>query len=174
MADLRVAKVVNPAGAAVAQLPKAAPSKFDLVRSQIAQKVAAAIKLPPMAQPSAPQVASIESGLKQQLTVTNARSAADFFQPGLQNTRLQMDKLTQAVGKLQPQQASSPLTDGLKALEQQFQDSGNLIQKMTDMDPKSLLNVQLQLYQLSENIGLMSKLVEQTSSGMKTVMQTQV
>ena len=42
------------------------------------------------------------------------------------------------------------------------------------MDPKSLLNVQVQFYQVAENMELLSKVVDQVSSGAKTVMQTQV
>jgi len=175
MADLRITKAaLNPPATGLASMPKAAPSKFDVIRSQIAQKVAATIKLPAAAQPSAQLISPIQSGQSRQLPPQGARPAAELFQARLKNTRIQIDNLTQAVGKLPPQDSSSSLQERLKALEQQFQDSGNLIQNITDMDPKSLLNVQVQLYQLSENIGLMSKLVETASSGMKTVMQTQV
>ena len=69
---------------------------------------------------------------------------------------------------------AEPRREDLKVLEEQFQKSGDLIQGVTDMDPKSLLNVQMQLYQLSGNIELMSKLVEQVSSGVKTMLQIQI
>ena len=175
MADLRITKAaLNPPATGLASMPKAAPSKFDVIRSQIAQKVAATIKLPAAAQPSAQLISPIQSGQSRQLPPQGARPAAELFQARLKNTRIQIDNLTQAVGKLPPQDSSSSLQERLKALEQQFQDSGNLIQNITDIDPKSLLNVQVQLYQLSENIGLMSKVVETASSGMKTVMQTQI
>ncbi len=177
MADLRIAKAAVKPGAGgppVGQTAKAAPSKFDVISSQIAQKVAANVKLPNVAQPSAQQMSSMESGLKQQLQRTDARSATEFFRVEMKDTSLKMGQLAQAVGKLPPQTTYSPFRERLTSMEQQFQKSGDLIQNMNDMDPKSLLNVQVQLFQLSENIGLMSKVVEQVSSGVKTMLQIQV
>jgi hypothetical protein len=175
MAYIRIAgAAANPAPAALRQTAKAGVSRFDAVRFQLAQKAAAASKLPPMAQPSPSRVSAIQTGLKQQLEGTGARSPGEFFQPAMKSVRVELDKLTQATGNVSPQSAPSAWQDRLKSLEQQFQQSGDLIQRIPDMDPKSLLSVQVQLYQLSENIGLMSKVVEQASSGVKTVMQTQV
>jgi hypothetical protein len=177
MADLRIVKPALKPGAggpSLGQTAKAGPSKFDVISSQIAQKVSASVKLPSVAQPSAQQISSIDSGLKQRLQQTDARSAPEFFRVEMKDTRLKMDKLGQAVGKLPPQTTFSPFRERLTVIEQQFQRSGDLIQNMKDMDPKSLLNVQVQLYQLSENIGLMSKLVEQVSSGVKMMLQIQV
>jgi hypothetical protein len=177
MADLRIVKTVVKPGAggpSLGQTAKTGPSKFDVISSQIAQKVAADVKLPRVAPPSAQQMSSIESGLKHQMERTDARSATEFFQVGMKDTRLNLDKLAQAVGKLPPQNTYSPFRERLQVMEQQFQKSGDLIQQVKGMDPKSILNVQVQLYQLSENIGLMSKMVEQVSSGVKTMLQIQV
>jgi hypothetical protein len=175
MAELRITKAAATPGAAeFSQTAKLGPSKFDFIQSQITEKVAAGMKLPPLVQLSAQQISSIENGLKQQLERTTARSATEFFRGRTSSTHVGMDKLADAVGRLPPESAFSPLRDRLKVLEQQFQKSGDLIQGVTDMDPKSLLNVQMQLYQLSGNIELMSKLVEQVSSGVKTMLQIQI
>ena len=40
--------------------------------------------------------------------------------------------------------------------------------------PGDLMKVQMQMYQLTENLEMMSKVVEQVSSGVKSVLQTQV
>jgi hypothetical protein len=175
MAELRVTKAaVTPEAAAFSQTAKAAPSKFDLIRSQITEKVAASTKLPPLMQLSAQQISAVEKGLKQQLERSTARSAAECFRGRTSSTQSGMDRLASAVGKPSPDGAFSGLRDRMKDLEQQFQRSGDLIQGATDMDPKSLLNVQMQLYQLSGNIEVMSRLVEQVSSGVKTMLQVQV
>jgi hypothetical protein len=62
----------------------------------------------------------------------------------------------------------------LNLIEQQYQKSGDLIGRVKNMDPQSLLKAQVQLYQLSENMELLSKVVEQMTSGVKTIMQTNV
>jgi hypothetical protein len=41
-------------------------------------------------------------------------------------------------------------------------------------NPGDLMKLQMQMYQLTENLELMSKVVEQVTSGMKTLLQTQV
>jgi len=112
--------------------------------------------------------------LKQQLAQTDTRSAVVPVSGGMKSTGVEMNKPAASAGNLAPQNSFSPFRERLNVLEQQFQKSGDLIQGMSDMDPKSLLNVQMQLYQLSGNIELMSKLVDQASSGVKTMLQVQV
>jgi hypothetical protein len=177
MAEGKINKVAVQPGAEkppLGQTAKQGPSKYDFISSRIAEKVAADLKLPAVTQPSPDRISAIESALKQKLEKTDARSATEFFRMEMTNTRQEMNKLAQAVGRLQPQSASSSLRERLNLIEQQFQKSAGLIQRVKDMDPKSLLNVQLQLYQIAENIELMSKVVEQVNTGVKTVMQTQV
>jgi hypothetical protein len=62
----------------------------------------------------------------------------------------------------------------LTSIATQVQQTGQLINNMKDTDPQSLLNVQMQMYQMSQNVEIMSKVVDQVNSGVKTVLQTQV
>ena len=177
MADLKItSRVVKPANSGVSQgqTAKTAPSAFDSIRSQLAGKVAQDVKLPPPVQPTPQQIAAIDNGLQKQLGQTSAPSAAEFFKPQMKNVAAGIDKVSQAVNRIPPQSSSGAIRDRLNAIEQQYQRSGALIQRLKDMDPKSLLNAQVQLYQLSENVELLSKVVDQLRSGAKTVMQTQV
>jgi hypothetical protein len=175
MADLRVtAATTTQATGALSQTAKASRSKFDLISNQITQKLAAEVKLPSVAPPSSQQISAIQRSLNQQLEKTKAGSAAEFFRADMKQTRIAMDKLTTAAAKLPPPSNSSGLQNRLKDLEQQFEKSGDLIKGLNDMDPKSLLNVQIQLYQLTGNIEVMSKVMEHMTSGVKTMLQTQV
>jgi hypothetical protein len=175
MADLKVAAAtVTQATGALSQTAKAMPSKFDTISNQIAQKIGADVKLPSAAPTSIQPISAVQTSLGQQLQQTKAASPAEFFQTGMKSTRLALDKLSNAVAGLPPKSNSSALQARLKDLEQQFQKSGDLIKGMNDMDPKSLLNVQMQLYQLTGNIEVMSKVVEHMTSGVKTMLQTQV
>jgi hypothetical protein len=177
MADLKITKAaVKPAVNALSSglSGKAKPSAFDQIQATIAAKVAADLKLPPLAQVTPQQAASLENGLKNRIEKTDARSAAELFAPDIKNTKAALGNLTAAVAKLPQQNALNPIRQRLEAVDQQFQRSGSLVNATKEMDPKSLLKVQMQMYQVSENIELLSKVVDQMSSGVKTIMQTQV
>ena len=177
MADLKITKAaVKPAlGAASPGIsPKAQPSTFDVIRSKIAEKVAADLKIPPPVQPNAQQIASMEGRLQTRLERTDARTAADFFRVEMKDSKAAMEKLTHAVDKLPQKSAFGPVRERLNLIEQQYRKSGELIGRTKNLDPQSLLKAQVQLYQLSENMELLSKVVEQMTTGVKTIMQTNV
>jgi hypothetical protein len=153
---------------------KVQPSRFDDIRSQLAQKVAADLTLPPPAQISSQQQTLLESALRKRLTGTQPTSASQFFGVDRKNTQLKIQSLTQAVNKLPNDSALDPIRDRLTSIATQFEQTGQLIGNMKDTDPKSLLNVQMQMYQMSQNVEIMSKVVDQVNSGVKTVLQTQV
>jgi hypothetical protein len=177
MADLRISKAAIKSGVGAispGSTGKARPSAFDSIRSKIAGQVAADLKVPPAPQVNTQQIASIEANLNKRLETSGARTPQDFFRVEMKDSRVALDKLTNAVDKLPRQGAFSPIRQRLDMIEQQYQRSGDLIHRVGDMDPKSLLNVQLQLHQLAENMELLSKVVDQVSSGVKTIMQTNV
>ena len=181
MVDLSIAKTgiqkaVSGQDAAQAGLGagKVQPSRFDDIRSQLAQKVAADLTLPPPAQISSQQQTLLESALRKRLTGTQPTSASTFFGVDRKNTQLKIQSLTQAVNKLPNDSALDPIRDRLTSIATQFQQTGQLINNMQDTDPKSLLNVQIQIYQMSQNVEIMSKVVDQVNSGVKTVLTTQV
>ena len=175
MADLRVTQIALPSPTGgLAQTPKAGPSKFDLIRTQIAQRLSADVRLSPASPAATHKTSFARSDLVQPVERSGAPSSSEGLRQNMATARIDMNRLTNALGKLPEQPAASPIRERLNDLEQQFQKSGILVQQLNDMDPKSLLNAQMQLYQLSENIGLMSKLVEQMSSGVKTMLQIQI
>ena len=147
MADLLVTKAALASGSeGPSQTAKGGPSKFERIRSQISEDIAAQVKLPAGAPPSTRLTSSIERTLKQQLAQTDTRSAVVPVSGGMKSTGVEMNKPAASAGNLAPQNSFSPFRERLNVLEQQFQKSGDLIQGMSDMDPKSLLNVQVQLY----------------------------
>jgi hypothetical protein len=177
MADIRIAKTALKSavtGASAGSTPKAGPSAFDKIQSKIAEKVAADLKVPPLAKPNPQQVAGIETDLRKRLEQTKATSPGEFFRPQIEQNQAALNKLTTSVNKLPQKSAFDPIRDRLTAIEQQFQRTGNLVGGGKDMDPASLLKAQVQIYQMGENIEVLSKVVDQLSSGAKTVMQTSV
>ncbi|MBV9508143.1 MAG: hypothetical protein JO323_24390 [Acidobacteriia bacterium] len=153
---------------------KTGPSKFDQIRTQLAQKVSTDLKLPPPAQISEQQKTQLESELRKRLTGTTAGNAGQFFGVQRKNTQLQIQNLSSAVSKLPSDSSFTPIRERLRSIETQFQNSGTLINNTQDMNPQSLLKVQMQMYQLSENVELLSKVVDSVNSGVKTMLQMQV
>jgi hypothetical protein len=176
MADIKITKAAaKPTVSALSSATgKARPSAFDVIQSKIAGKVAADMKLPPLAQAPPQKIASMETALQKNLEKTDARSAADVLRPELKDGKAALEKVTSAVNKLPQQSAFNPLRERLNVIEQQYQRSSTLVNGMKSMDPKSLLRAQVQLYEVSENLELLSKVVDHVSSGVKTIMQTQV
>jgi hypothetical protein len=71
--------------------------------------------------------------------------------------------------------ALDPLRARLGLIETQFAESGRLLNTAGSLsDPKALLGVQVQLYQMMSNVEMLSKVVDQMTSGVKTILQTQV
>jgi CII-binding regulator of phage lambda lysogenization HflD len=120
------------------------------------------------------QRVSLESALRQRLAAADASHPSQIFAADTNNIGRNLDNLRHAVERLPNESAVNPIRVRLNMLEQQFKESGALIKRVNGMDPQSLLKVQVQMYELTQNLELLSKVVEQVSSGVKTVLQTQV
>jgi hypothetical protein len=179
MADITIAKgstkaVTSAQHASGESAGKTGLSKFDEIRAKLTDKVAVGMKLPPPMVISEQQQAMLETALRKRLSGTSASNATQLFGVDMQNAQLNLQNLSRVINKLPNETAFAPLRDRLHSIEKQFQNSGELIKGVKGMDPHHMLKVQMQLYQVSENIELLSKVVDQVSSGVKTIFQTQV
>jgi len=179
MGDVTIAKgsmkaVTSAQHAAGESAGKTGLSKFDEIRAKLTDQMAVGMKLPPPMVISEQQQTMLETALRKRLSGTNASDATQVFGVDMQNTRLSLQNLSRVVNKLPNDTAFAPLRDRLHSIEKQFQNSDELIKRVKGMDPHHMLKVQVQLYQVSENIELLSKVVDQVSSGVKTIFQTQV
>ena len=60
-------------------------------------------------------------------------------------------------------------------MDSQFQSAGQMVNSLRGTEsPGDLMKIQMQMYQLTENLELTSKVVEQVTSGVKSILQTQV
>lgn len=154
--------------------PKTAESKFDKVRASLKEKQAQQVDLPPeVKQVSLPQ----QNALKVEMSSHLAKGAdpKQVLSANLQHSRQKADLMANRVSALPNTPALQPLRDRLFSIDKQFQDAGKLVNSIKGGEsPQQLLKVQMSMYQLSENVELMSKAVEQVSSGMKNILQTQV
>lgn len=181
MADPVVGKV----GAAVVRnlgvegnpaIEKQGPSKFDAVKEQAAAGKAEAAKLPPAIEqvPEADKQ-QIVSEVRQRIESNPAANPREVYGPEVARQGERIGALRKRVEQLPRSEFGGSVTARLDQIDAQFRQAGGMLEKISSMnDPRSLLQLQMQLYQVSQNIELVSKAVEQVNSGVKQVLQTQL
>ena len=128
-----------------------------------------------------PGQASKFNQLRKQVRITDTIVAGSSF---LRSDVLMADwrvngaklhQLTQRVSALPKTSASNLICSRLVELESQYQIVGSAVDQIsTSATPEQLLRLQKDMYQISENIGLLSKMVDQLTTGVKSVLQTQI
>ena len=155
---------------------KTGESKFDKVRTRLMDEQAQQVKIPPeIKQVSMEQKKVLQADLSQRLKQTGATSPHKLFAVDMKRAKEGIEHLNKRVDGLPKTPAFEPIRNRLASIDSQFQNAGNLMNSVKGMEsPGDLLKVQMQMYQLSENLELMSKVVEQVTSGVKSILQTQV
>jgi hypothetical protein len=101
--------------------------------------------------------------------------APEGITAGFRANAAKLDQLTQRVAALPKTAAFDSIRSRLAELDSEYRRVGSTIDGISgSSSPQQLLNLQKDIYQMSENIGLVSKIVDQLTSGVKTVLQTQV
>ena len=156
--------------------PKTAESKFDKVRVRLQEQQAEQVKIPPeVKQVSLQQKKVLEADLTKRLGQPGATSPQKAFAVDMKRAKVQVDQLTSRVNALPKTPAFEPLRQRLTSIDSQFHSTGQLVHSLKGTESTGdLMKVQVQMYQLTENLELMSKVVEQVTSGVKSILQTQV
>ena len=153
---------------------KTGESKFDKVRTRLQEEQAQSVQMPPeVKQVSPEQTHVLQAQLQQRVQKAKTTSAPELFGADLRQTKTRIDNLTSRVNELPKTSAFDPLRQRLTSIDDQFQSAGKLIHSLNGQQaPADLMKVQLQMYQMTENLELMSKVVEQVTSGVKSILQT--
>jgi len=86
-----------------------------------------------------------------------------------------IQRLRSKVEALPRNSAFEPLRQRFDNVEAMFKRTDTLVRGIdSSYSPAEMMKVQVQMYQFTENLELLVKAVEQTSSGVKTILQTQV
>jgi hypothetical protein len=158
--DPLVTKTVPTPATSGAQLDSVAskngPSKFDQVRAKVGTGSTGT-------QAVAGEPLRDSSVSKQQLN-NDLASSRDSL-------RQLKDRLAAA-----PQTSSlDSLRNRLLNLESQYQKVGSAVRDISGpSSPERLLQLQKDMYRLSENLGIVSKMVDQVTSSVKSILQTQI
>jgi len=153
---------------------KSAPSKFDTVRADLNQKLNAQAQMPE-------KVTSVSAQEKHAL-VNDLR--AKLQTPGAAQNALQgeLNKLGDGIAQVKQQVAAAPkssaldpLRERLASVEADFNNSANILKSPGNLsDPNRLLEMQVEMYKLSQNVEILSRVVGDVASGVRTMIQTQV
>jgi type III secretion system YscI/HrpB-like protein len=155
---------------------KVSPSKFDKIRTELSERLASSLQLPPaVTQVSDQQKKVLASELQKRLSEGGAQSPKDLMKVEMKNAQEGIDKLNRAVSAMPSSSAFDPLRQRLKDIEGQFQASGNLLNELGKSNsPQDLLKMQMQIYQVTQNVEILTKVVDGVSQGIRTMMQVQV
>ena len=175
--------VISKTGAAIAQtVPKEAlgqpgkqgPSNFDRVQDTVAGQQQAAPRLPPPVEQVTPaQRKDLVSEVRRKMEADPAGHPKVVFGPELGDMGANLERVRRRVDSVPS--VSAEIKSRLSQIESQFQQTSVSLDKLPNMtDPRSLLQMQVQMYTMTQNIEIVSKAVEQLNSGVKTVLQTQV
>lgn len=170
-------KPINPATEEGAASPlKTTESKFDKVRTRLQDQQAQQVQIPPEVKQVPPdQKKVLQADLSRRLEKTKGTSPHEVFGVDMKRAKEKVDHLTTRVNSLPKTSAFDPIRSRLTSIDQQYQSAGQLVNSLKNADnPRDLMKIQMQMYQLTENLELMSKVVEQVTSGMKSVLQTQL
>lgn len=157
------------------QPTKTNPSKFDKVWEQAGGHDNPSAAAAASGSPVPAQEELLESQLRQELDAHSSRKPTEVFADDLRATRSSLNQLKDRVSGLAPSPALEQIRTRLVDLDTQFQKAGAAIEGMSGpASPQQLLKLQTDIYQMSENLNVVSKMVDQVTSGIKTLLQTQV
>jgi hypothetical protein len=159
-----------------AETLKQGESKFDRVRSRLLDEQAARVQMPKEAGPaSVEQQKALKAELTSRLEKGGNEAATRMFTSRVQEAQRNITHLNKRVDALPKTPAFDPLRQRLARVDDQFRTAGQMVNSLRGTEsPGDLMKIQVQMYQLTENLEIMSKVVEQVTSGVKSILQTQI
>ena len=151
---------------------KQGPSKFDkLINSQGS---GGSSQIAEAGQVSASENAALRNP-QQWLAANPVQPVPEAFADDLKTARGTLDRLKKRVSALPNNDSLSQLKSGLADLETEYTRAGESVIGMNGTaSPQQLLKLQGDMDQMAERLSIMSKIVDQMTSGVKTILQTQI
>lgn len=163
-----------PSPETIEQPGKSGASKFDKVRSQLKDNA------DNQAQPADPQAPLNPAAVGNDLGVDRAQRSApvtpsDRVQQGLSAGQYHLGRLKDRVESTPGANSIAGLQSRLTSIEHQYTRLDAAAKTLpVNASPQQWIALQQQVYSMNESIGVLSKMVTQAASGVKSVLQTQV
>ncbi len=151
------------------QPTKTRASKFDAIRGQLLDRSNAASPPLPVGSKAVEGVSHVDK------LQHGSVSPSDRINNSLASSQYHLARLKQSV-EAAPELSSMPgIQSRLTSVEQEYLQLNSAAASLSpNASPQQLLALQQQAYSMSENIGVLSKMVGQAATGVKSVLQTQV
>ncbi|HEX4772156.1 MAG TPA: hypothetical protein VH351_15075 [Bryobacteraceae bacterium] len=102
-------------------------------------------------------------------------ASANVLKPKLESAGSSLSDLNARAATIKPANVAESLQNRLDLLNVQFRVLGDHLQESAAKnDPMQLLRLQNDIYQLDEELELVSKVVDQTTNGVRSLLQTQL
>jgi hypothetical protein len=182
-------------GAGATQLPKDGASQFDKIKAQLqdtaddlnsyaSPSVSATAPTPSAStasvQTTSAPAQSADAGIKSDGTVRSKSihmlpPGAEKVQQSMAAGRYHLDRIQATVKANSSTSTLDKVKGKLTSIEAQYnQLDGTLQQISPNASPQDWLRLQQMANSMNENISVLSKLVDSASSGVKTILQTQI
>ena len=150
-----------------AQPGKTGASKFDNIRSQLRDGSGSE------ASPGSPSAVNGDPGVER-VQQTSA-AAPDRVRQNLAASQHHLVRLRERIESTPSAISIQGLQNRLTSIEHQYTRLDSAVRAMPpNASPQQWIAPQQQVYSMNENIGVLSKMVGQAASGVKSVLQTQV
>ena len=116
----------------------------------------------------------MQNDLRQRLSELPPGEGRKALLPELIDTRTRMGLLREAVKSVGSQPAEPGLRGRFAQVESEWQQLEQLMRSERDFSPGELLGLQAQLYRVSQHIEVLSKVIDQVTGGIKTILNTNV
>jgi len=156
--------------------PKDRPSKFDKVRAKVGAGSTGtqAVSGDPVHGSNGPLRLSPSRAGDDQAT-RNSSVAKQQLNNDLASRRDSLHQLKDRLAAVPETGSLDSLRSRLLNLESQYQRVGSAVQDVSgSSNPERLLQLQRDMYRLDENLGIATKMVDQVTSSLKSILQTQI
>jgi hypothetical protein len=157
------------------QASKGNPSKFEKVReAAMVQDSSGASEVADASRTSLADPSQSARYAQDRERVGPAHTTAAFGED-LKTSMSSLDQLRTRVSALPNQESLQPLRKQLIDLESEFAKAGQTLDGMKGTpSSQQLLKAQADMFQINEHLSIMSKMVDQITSGVKSILQTQI
>lgn len=109
-----------------------------------------------------------------ELGVTQAPTDSKDLLPELFYNKNRLSLLKEALVDVKSQPSGTQLMNRMQYVEGEYNQLEAIMKSNKDLSPGELLGLQARLYQVSQHIEVMSKVVDQVTGGIKTILNTNV
>ena len=154
---------------------KVNPSKFDEVRSQLEKPgTPEQVGLPQATRISPQEKMRVEAEFKKRLE-DRLRDLDEIFETDLRKSKEKADAIRRDLSSQPPSPAIDSVKSRLLQVENQFLESGRLLQGLGKIDsPEDYLRMQLQMYKMNQSVELLSRIAGEVVSGVNKILTTNV